>query len=345
MAMLFPYLELLASLFILVFAYYIGTRHYDNKTARFFTRFAFVSFFACILTYSFRIAFTLELAAFINRFSASLVAFAFASFAHFALIFTKKDDETNRWELPLLYVPTALLTALFLFTDLMYKRYEIFSYGIASVPSLWYSLFTLQNIAYAAWGFSLFFAYSRTAPQKTEREQSLVIAFGALIPATIGLFTDEIIPLIFFDRLFLPTLVIDFAIMIGVIYWAMRRYSLFSISSAIAAPYVIEAMPDSLLITDLDGRIILLNEDAHKYFHVPKEQILGSSISVLFEDKNKYQQLYSEVVEKGLQIERFEAALCDPLGECLPSFVNATLFRDELGATLGIIFIVRDSRG
>lgn len=343
--MLFPYLELVASLFILVFAYYIGTRHYNNKTARFFTRFAFISFFACILTYSFRIAFTLELAAFINRFSASLVAFAFSAFAHFALIFTKKDDEANKWELPLLYLPPIILTLLFLFTNVMYKRYEIFSYGIASIPSFWYSLFTLQNIAYAAWGFSLFFAYARTAPQKTKREQALVIAFGALLPATVGIVTDELLPLFFSSRLFLPTLTINFAVMIGAVYWAMRRYSLFAISPAIAAPYVIEVMPDSLLITDLDGRIILLNEDARKYFHVPKDKILGSSIMSLFEDKNKYQQLYNEVVEKGLQLERFEATLCDPLGECLPSFINASLFRDELGATLGIIFIIRDRRG
>jgi hypothetical protein len=37
--------------------------------------------------------------------------------------------------------------------------------------------------------------------------------------------------------------------------------------------------------------------------------------------------------------------LCDPLGECLPSFINANVLRLEIGDVIGIVFIIRDSRG
>lgn len=344
--MLFPYLELIASLFILVFSYHIWTRHYENKTARFFGRFALISFFACILTYSLRIAFTFEIAEFFNRFSASLVAFAFSVFAHFALIFTKKDrPEKARLELAVLYLPPVVLALLFLFTNLMYQRYEIFSYGIASIPAPAYILFILQNCVYAAWGIFLFFSYARRAHQKFERSQALLIAWGSLIPSLVGVISDEFLPLVFQTRFIAPTLVLDFAFINFFIYLAMRRYSLFAISPALAAKTIIETMPDSLLVTDLSGRVLFLNEEAHKFFHVPKDEIVGHNIRMLFEDKGRYDKLYDEVINKGLEIERFEAALCDPLGECIPALINANALRYELGDLIGIVFVVRDIRG
>src|SRR3989339_1935980 len=91
MSILFPYFELAASLFVLVFSFVIFNRHYENKAARFFGRFALLAFFSCIMTYSMRIAFTLELAATINRLSVSLIAFTFAVFVHFALIFSRRE--------------------------------------------------------------------------------------------------------------------------------------------------------------------------------------------------------------------------------------------------------------
>jgi PAS domain S-box-containing protein len=346
MSILFPYFELAASLFILLLAFQIYSRHYENLSARFYVRFAILAFLACILTYSLRIAFTLELARTINRFSASLIALAFGVYAHFALIFTKKDRFlANKFALSMLYLPPVIIASLFLFTNLMYLRYEILSYGIVSIPAPLYTVFTAQSFLYCAWGIILFFSYALTAPQKRVRKQSLMIAIGSLIPVAIGVFTDQIFPTLFGFRFMFPTVVFDFALMNLFIFAAMRRYSLFSISPGSAAKTIIETMPDSLIVTDLDGRVILLNEEAHKYFHCPKEEILGKNIIELFEDKNAYHKLHDEVVSKGLEIERYKTNLCDPLGQCLPSFINANALRGELGSLIGIIFVLRDIRG
>lgn len=344
--MLFPYLELAASIFIMFFAYHIWTRHYESKVARFYVRFALVAFLASILAYSMRIAFTLEIARDINRISAPLAGFAFSLFAHFALNFTKKEKVINEtFTLTLLYLPPALLSGLFLFSDLMYSRYEIFPYGIASIPAPFYLLFILQNLGFAAWGIWLFLDYARRAPQKIEREQSFLIALGALLPAATGIIFDEIVPLLSQARPVFPTLTLDFALMTFFIYLAMRRYSLFAISPSLAAMTIIETMPDSLIVTDLEGRVLLFNEEAHKYFHAPKEEVVGRPLQALFEKKEQYDKLMKEVVDQGLEIERYEAVLCDPRGECLPSFINANELRLELGDAIGIVFIIRDSRG
>ncbi|OGB87211.1 hypothetical protein A3H38_01105 [candidate division WOR-1 bacterium RIFCSPLOWO2_02_FULL_46_20] len=346
MSILFPYFELAASLFILLLAFNIYTRHYENLAARFYVRFAIMAFLACILTYSLRIAFTLELARTINRFSASCMAFSFAVYVHFALIFTKRDAWLkNNIALIALYIPPTILSFIFLFTNLMYKRYEIFSFGIIHSPAPLYSLFMLQTIAYTFWGIYLFFLYSKTAPQKVERSQAFWITVGSAIPVIIGVATDQIMPLIFGARPIYPTVVFAFALMNLFIFVSMKRYSLFAISPGLAAETIIETMPDSLIVTDLSGRVIILNEEAHKYFHCPKEEMLGKSIMVLFERKADYDKLYHEVVEKNLEIVRFKTNLCDPLGQCLPSFINANALRDRLGFLLGIVFIVRDSLG
>lgn len=345
--MFFPYLELAASLFILLLAFRIWTRHYEDRLARFYALFAFVAFLAAILTYSLRIAFTLEIARDINRISATLWAFVFALYAHFALLFTKKDAYLeNPAAYLLLYLPPSILGFLFLFTNLMYRRYEIWNIGIVSVPAPLYSLFTLETLGFCLWGIVLLFNYARTAPQKTERTQSLLMLAGSVIPVGVGIVNDMLIPAIAGSRMTPPTVVFDMALMNLFIFIAMRRYALFSISPAIAADTIIETMPDSLIVTDLIGRILFINEEAQKLFKVSKEDVIKHQIVNFFRQKDDFFRLYQEVAKKGLIVERFEAEMVDPLGERIPALINARLLKEKIvGETLGIVFVVRDIRG
>jgi PAS domain S-box-containing protein len=100
-----------------------------------------------------------------------------------------------------------------------------------------------------------------------------------------------------------------------------------------------------LIVTDLEGRIIFLNEEAHKYFRCPKEEIIGENIVSLFEEKASYEKLYNEVVSRGLEIARYKTVFRNPLGEMLPSLINANVLKDDLGSLIGIIFIIRDIQG
>jgi PAS domain S-box-containing protein len=343
---LFPYFELIAALFTLLFSFIIYSRHYENRTARFFARFALLAFLASILEYSLRIAFTLELAQTINRLSATLWAFVFPMYAHFCLIFSRKEKFLKKpYALLVLYLPALILGILFLFTNSLYSRHDIYRFGIASQPAPLYWLFTLNTVVYVAWGIALLIRQALSSPQRTVRAQAGLIAMGSILPALLGALTDEVLPLLQGYRFFPPTCVFDIAVMNLFIFIAMRRYALFAISPALAADTIIETMPDSMIVTDLEGRVILLNDEAHKYFKIPKEKILGHPIDTLFADKDKYLKLYEEVVVKNMEIERFAVDLTDPLGEKLPSLINANKVRDALGSTLGIVYIIRDVRG
>jgi PAS domain S-box-containing protein len=137
----------------------------------------------------------------------------------------------------------------------------------------------------------------------------------------------------------------DLALLNFFIFLAMRNYSLFAISPALAAETIIETMPDSLLVTDLDGQVILLNDEAKKFFHVPKEEIVGKLVCELFKDRGKYDKLYDEVVNQGQEIVRYPADLLNPRGEFFPCLINANKVCDALGAALGVVYIIRDIRG
>jgi len=347
MSILFPYLELAASLFILLLCFRIYTRHYENKVARFFALFALMAFLAAIFEYSVRIAFTLELARNLDRITGSLWTFLFPMFAHFSFLFTKKERFLkNPLSLVFLYLPPSLVSCLFIFTNLMQARYEIWSIGIVGQPAPLYWVFLIHTAFYALLGIVLLYHYGFTAPQKTERIQSLFIATGSFVPLLIGILSDGVFPALLGTRTMFPTVVFGIALMSLFIFIAMRRYSLFAISPALAADVIIDTMPDALLATDFDGKILFVNEEASRLFSVSQAELIGKEISSLFKAKEKYPQLYEEVVNKRKQILRYEAELIDPLGQRIPALINANLLKDKVvGDVLGIIFVVRDARG
>lgn len=346
MAILFPYFELAASLFILFLAFETISRHYQNKLARFFSRLALIAFLSAIFEYSVRIAPTLDFAQNIQRLAGVFWAFLFPAFTHFCLLFAGKDKQLqSKWALPLLYGPAMIVASLFLFTNYMTTRFEIWSIGIIYQPAPLYWLYTVETFIYVSYGILTLYRTAGVTRQESIKHQASIIATGTLIALLIGGFCDEILPLVLGQRIIFPAAVFALTLMNLSVYVGMRRYSLFSVYPGLVAETIIDTMPDSLIVTDLDGQILLLNEEAHKYFKVPREEILGRRIGDLFEDKEKYNQLICEVVDKGLSLERFEVKLCDPLGECLPSFINAKMFRNTLGTVLGITFIIRDIRG
>ena len=228
----------------------------------------------------------------------------------------------------------------------MYLRYEIQHIGIVSAPAPLYLLFALETVLYCGLGIVLLLKYAAKTSKKMEQQQALIIAIGSLVPLSIGLFFDQLIPLIWGIRITPPTVIFDIAFMNLFIYLAMRNYSLFSLSPAKAAEAIIETMPDSLIITDLDGCVLLINDEAKKLFHDVKHAVECRPIYALFKDKKKYDQLYKEVVGKKEVVERFEAELVDPLGEKIPALINAKIVRQKtLGELVGIVFIIRDVRG
>ena len=101
-------------------------------------------------------------------------------------------------------------------------------------------------------------------------------------------------------------------------------------------------MPDSLILTNLEGRIIHLNIEAQKFFHVPKSEIIGKYFESLFKNPEEFKNLKKLVVDSGKEIKNFEAILIDPKSKETVSLINANKIHDHFGTTIGVVYIIRD---
>lgn len=336
------YLELLSALFILFLTLFIYLRFPQSRTERVYIIFGIICFISGILLFAVRVAFTLEMAKFINRFGASAFAFVFPTFLHFVLYFTKKDKVFNlKTTYFFLYFPPFLVSSLFLFTDIMHLRYEIAPYGIISQPSIFYWIFAVHSLIYSFIGIFLLIRFVFTTTQKTERMQAVLIALGAILGITLGFITDEFVPIVYKARIFPPTAVLDLALFNFFVFLAVRSFNLFTISPSIAASTILETMLDSLLVADIDSCVVLINREGEKLFKIEKEEIIGTDVACVFKDGKRFRQLWKEVVAEKKEIRNFEAELLTSFGETIRGLVNAKLLRNIFGGILGVVLIFR----
>jgi PAS domain S-box-containing protein len=104
---------------------------------------------------------------------------------------------------------------------------------------------------------------------------------------------------------------------------------------------LIEASLDPLVTISGDGKITDVNEATTKVTGVPRNELIGTDFSNYFTEPEKAQEGYRQVFAKGmvtdypLTIRHAEGGLTDVL-------YNASVYRDERGAVIGVFAAARD---
>ena len=107
---------------------------------------------------------------------------------------------------------------------------------------------------------------------------------------------------------------------------------------------LMEAMPDGVIITDLEGNITDVNEAILRMNKRTREQIIGKFAADVFlrlEDKEKYMKHLPELLEKGY-VKPFEGVGIAKDGTEIPTTTTLLLMRDAEGNPYRIVTIVRD---
>jgi len=179
-----------------------------------------------------------------------------------------------------LYVPAAIITLLGIFTGTLYTidyREGIGYVYEAGVTSPVYPLVALFVVIIMIWAvLAGYTAWHRAESVKRKRHVHLVTA-AILFPILFGAVSGIIFPLI---GISLPNLVfIGIALFAATITYAISRVGLFQLSAETALPYILMTMPDGVIITAMDGRIISANASAARIFRTSEQSLTGQNVS------------------------------------------------------------------
>ncbi|MDK2889566.1 MAG: hypothetical protein PWR21_197 [Methanoculleus sp.] len=265
--------------------------------------------------------------------------------AHFTLAFTGHplaQQKKHGVLLASLYLPALSFSLIGLSTDLIYTVAFQPGTGYVYLPASANPVYVAGR-AYAA--FAMLWAvyagissWRRARPGRVRRQNRLVsigiatvVVFGALSGLVLPAFGIYTVNLVFIG-------IVVFSLLIA---YAVHRYGLFTLSPQAAVPEILRTMPDGLVLTDMDGRVITANASAAEVFGVAEADLPGQPVGRFIPD-TAYASIRAAVTEQG----RFSdlEAVPDGKKDCVLSIAGAPV-SDPDGEPAGIVLIIRDITG
>ncbi len=208
--------------------------------------------------------------------------FAVSFFAQFLITFTDPDKRRSAGFWAAIHLPAAVLSLLGLFTDLVQKPPVKVAWGYAhGLPETLAMRLIISGWAVVIAGYCLrqVLGQLRRAPTDAGRKRAIVVLWGMALPVVAGLLTEAALPQLGFR---VPEFTsVAFAVCCLVFGYGMWKHRLFQLSVELAAPSVVSAMPDALLVLDARGRIASVNRAATELFDRPESKLLGMPIREL----------------------------------------------------------------
>ncbi|OPY48094.1 MAG: sensory histidine kinase AtoS [Methanoregulaceae archaeon PtaU1.Bin222] len=270
-----------------------------------------------------------------------------AATTHFILEFTEFPFRRNAKTFLLLfclYVPAAIITLLGIFTGMLYTI--TYQEGIgyvyqAGMTSPVYPLVAIFSVIIMIWGvLACYTAWHRAESAKRKRHVHLVSA-AILFPILFGAMSGIILPVL---GISLPNLVfIGMALFAATITYAISRVGLFQLSTETALPYILMTMPDGVIITAMDGRIISANASAARIFRADERSLAGKTVSGIIPEP-VYGTFMKAIRERGWFADH--EALLNPEVERpddrIVVSIAGSLVQEPMEPPAGIVLIVRD---
>jgi PAS domain S-box-containing protein len=260
---------------------------------------------------------------------------------HFALIFTGSKWLKNKPTYMLLYFPAALLLIVSLSTNLIfappimtYWGYEDFSANtiVSGLSTIWIA--TLPVLA-----FIFCFRYYRATAEENQRKQRKLVAFAFGIPVFTYLVTNVFLPFVGINT---PNLghfaVLFFTIFAG---YGILKYELFTFDAALASENIVAMIPDSLILADMKGKMLKVNNRLVKFSGYDENELIGKSMGKLFTEEIQFANDLKELAEKRV-INNSELILKTKFGNIKNVLFSGSVVRSKTGRDVGLTIIIND---
>ncbi|MDD2506328.1 MAG: ATP-binding protein [Candidatus Cloacimonetes bacterium] len=109
---------------------------------------------------------------------------------------------------------------------------------------------------------------------------------------------------------------------------------------------IILTIPESVVVTDLDGHILSVNDESLKIYKFESEaEIIKSSLKledlVIGPDRQHIKRMFQDLY-KGIYVKNQELIFRDSLGESIPCLISASVILDDYNKPGKLVFVARD---
>jgi two-component system sensor histidine kinase AtoS len=261
---------------------------------------------------------------------------------HFGLVFTENEILKNKKAYLLIYSPALIFSLFHLTTDLMTGPIVLGYWGfINTLPStIW--IWGLSKVWSASIAFFLLFLFAKYyffGVAEAKKMQARYVVIGFALPILTGVITDVVLPSFNAD---LPSISsLSTTLYSSLVVFALWKYNLFTLTPEIAAKSILDTVPDSIILTNLDGVILTVNRGGLVFFGYSEFELVGKSVKSLFAQDQVGKVFLTNVSQEGV-IRNFEVKCKMRNGDEKPVLFSVSLVTDDNGKGLGFVFTIRD---
>ncbi len=267
---------------------------------------------------------------------------------HFTLAFTESDLLKKKLIYVALYLPALLFSVLDLTTNWISGTVVLMPWGYITLLPLNSMAANIGGVWSAILGLLIVFfyiQYYKRVGDKTKKQQTKFVAFGFMVPILLSLVTDSIFPAMNVDFPGLGS--ISGSITSVFVVYAMLRYNLFSFRPEIAAENIFSTMPDSVLLLNLQGKIMKVNRSFVELTGYSEEEVVGQSIGKMLQKAKvlNQQNATPEVLvslRKLREIKNYEISFFTKTGEKRVGTLSCSIVCDNGDRDVGAAFVLHD---
>ncbi|XES76242.1 MAG: PAS domain S-box protein [Candidatus Bathyarchaeia archaeon] len=332
-------LSLLAGFICLALGFVVYSLNRRAESNKLFALASIAGFFYTLTTVLMWQAPNLESAYFWNKVG-SIWPFFVVLVVHFALVFTQSSWLKNKFTLIALYLPAVFFWLVEVLTDWVNTVPVLKYWGYTDAPAAtWiYAASTLWSAILPLLAFALCFRFYRKTSGETARKRRKFVTVGFGIPVVVFVITNMLFRSVGVD---VPNLghisIIFFG---GLVGYAILKHDLFAFDAAFAAESILSTIPDSLILADIEGKMIRVNERLVNFLGYREEELIGESITKLCVDAHCLGTL-KDLVEKRV-INNCEVTCETKCGGEKQVLFSGSMVRSKTGRDIGIVCVLHN---
>jgi PAS domain S-box-containing protein len=260
---------------------------------------------------------------------------------HFSLVYTESNWLKNKFIYIILYLPAVIFAFTDLTTELINGPPIMETWGFEDTPtsSLAYGVSTFWSALLPVLALVLCAIFSYRASEGTKKQQSKLITVGFAVPILAYLITNLVFPSFDID---IPNLGhIAVAFFACFVAYAILKYELFTFDAAMAAENIISTMPDSLILADMNGKMLKMNKRLVNFLGYKEDELIGKSIISLCVEDSHCMSVLKELPEKRI-VRNYELKFITKSGEEKTVLFSGSVVRSKTGRDIGITCVIHD---